>query len=300
MIANWLSNGLGGQSMYLLHLAAQRIIPATLSITADTGSENDRVCSTGERMTAPEFFQRYVQPYGERYGIETVMVRSVDKDKKPLPPLIDVLRQSQGDDFQSLTKGISVPLFTNDRSAGRLKQSCTDKWKVRAIHQEARRRGVKLLHSAIGFHAGEAHRLKGNFTEESGGFSYYQPLVKRKKQLTPIKWLRHYYPLIDLKLNREQIRQELERVNLPYLVTTECDMCPHQDYARWKMHTPEVINEIAKIEAKWDGKLFFTDRRIPLKEALREMAALDEIRQLQGSLFDLPDFGCESGAYCGI
>lgn len=280
--------------MYLLYLAAQGIIPATLSITADTGSENDRVCSTGERMTAPEFFERYVRPYADNHGIEAVMVRSLDKSGQPLPPLVDILREARPGD------SISVPLFTNDRTAGRLLQSCTDKWKIRAIHQEARRRGIKLLYSAIGFHAGEAHRLKGNFTEESAGFNYYQPLIKRKKKLTPVKWLRHYYPLIDLKLNREQIRQELDRIGLPYLVTTECDMCPHQDYARWKMHTPEVINEIAEIERQWDGKLFFTDHRIPLKEALQEMAELDEIRQLQGSLFDLPDFGCESGAYCGI
>lgn len=286
--------------MYLLYLAAQQIIPATLSITADTGSENDRVCSTGERITAPEFFERYVKPYGEQHGIETVMVRSVDKDKNQMPPLIDILRKAKSSDFKELTRGIAVPLFTNDRSAGRLKQNCTDKWKVRAIHQEARRRGITELHSAIGFHAGEAHRLKGDFIGEINGFGYYQPLTKRGARLTRIKWLRHYYPLIDLRLNREQIRRELDRTGLPYLVTTECDMCPHQDYARWKMHAPEVIDEIAEIERQWGGRLFFTDRRIPLKDALAEMAEIEEVRKLQGSLFDLPDFGCESGAYCGI
>lgn len=299
MEVNWISNGLGGQSMYLLYLASQRIIPATLSITADTGSENDRITNTGERIPAPEFFRLYVQPYAEKNGIEAVMVRAKDISGADLPPLIDILRnRGQAQSFQDLTKSISVPLFTNDRTAGRLRQSCTDKWKIRAIHQEARRRGVTLLRSAIGFHAGETHRLKAEWMRDDNGFNYYKPYQNRKGKLTTIKWLEHYYPLIDLKLNRLRIRDELERIGLPFLVTTECDMCPHQDHQRWAAHRPEVLQEIAQIEAEWDGKLFFTDRRIPLLTAIEDMQKEAESKSRQGMLFD-PDFGCE-GAYCGI
>lgn len=39
-----LANGMGGPSMYLLWLACQKRIPATVSITADTG--------VGERLSA--------------------------------------------------------------------------------------------------------------------------------------------------------------------------------------------------------------------------------------------------------
>lgn len=280
--------------MYLLYLAAQRVIPATLSITADTGSENDRVCSTGERITARQFFDNYVQPYARQAKIEAVFVRALDADKRPLPALVDTLKGVQIGD------SISVPLFTNDRTQGRLRQSCTDKWKVRAIHQEARRRGIKTLYSAIGFHAGEAHRIKGEYLETISGFDYYQPMTKRGSQLRKVKWLRHYYPLIDLRLNRSQIRAALDRLKIPYLLTTECDHCPHQDYDRWSMHTPEVINELAALESTWGGKLFLTDQRIPLKDALVAMAARDQIRRRQGELFTEPEFGCDDGAYCGI
>lgn len=299
MIANWLSNGLGGQSMYLLYLVARGVIPATLSITADTGSENDRETNTGQRISAPNFFAQHVRPYAEKHGIEAVMVRAQDKTGKPLLPLIDMLKDRRGSaNFKELSKGISVPLFTNDRTAGRLRQSCTDKWKVRAIHQEARRRGVTMLRSAIGFHAGESHRLKAEWLRAESGFDYYKPYQRRAGKLITVKWLEHYYPLIDLQMTRQQIREELEREGVPYLVTTECDMCPHQDYQRWAAHRPEVIQEIAQIESEWDGKLFFTDRRIPLLDALEEMRQEAEARERQGQLF--ADFGCESGAYCGI
>lgn len=296
MEANWLSNGLGGQSMFLLKLAAEREIPATVSITADTGSENDRVCSTGERMSAPSFFHRYVKPYAEAHGIEAVFVRSLDKDKMPLPSIIDILRRGgSGPQFEDMIRGVSVPLFTNDKSRGRLRQSCTDKWKIRAVNQEAKRRGISLLRSAIGFHAGEAHRIKAKYLRQDGPWDVWKPQTNRDGKMRDIRWLEHYYPIVDMGLNREGVRKELEKAGLPYLVTTECDMCPHQDLARWNMHTPEVIQEAADLEAKWQGKLFFTALRIPLKEALSVM------RQKElGKQDELPGFGCENGAYCGI
>ena len=70
-------------------------------------------------------------------------------------------------------------------------------------------------------------------------------------------------------------------------------MCPHQDYQRWKMHTPEVLREIAEIEAGFNGQFYFTDRRVPLLYALERMRADNDT---QPAL----DFGCDSGGYCGI
>lgn len=296
-IANWLSNGLGGQSMYMLYLAAQQRIPATLSITADTGSETDRVCSTGERMSAPDFFARYVVPYAQAHNIEAVLVRAKDRTGADLPPLIDALRATSFNGGR--LPSMSVPLYTNDRGQGRLRQTCTSKWKVAAIQQEARRRGITLLRSAIGFHYYESDRIKAQWRGTEGGYDIYKPYTNRRGRLVTVKWLEHYYPLIDLRLNRTQIQHKLGEIDLPYLTTTECDHCPHQDYPRWAAHSAEVIDEMAQIEEQWSGKLFLTDRRVPLKEALNAMRTEHEERQRQGQLFEA-DFGCETGAYCGI
>jgi hypothetical protein len=299
MFQNWLSNGLGGQSIFMLHLAALGELPSRVSITADTGSELDRVCSNGERMTAPAFFERFVKPYALDHGIEALLVRAQDENQQDLPAVITKLRSAGtgGNDFESIIKGISVPLFTNDKSRGRLRQSCTDKWKIRAINQEAKRRGVTPLRIAIGYHAGECHRLKARFIKTEDGFSIYKPQVTRDGAVKDVQWLEHYYPLIDLGLDREAIRARLVKAGLPYLITTECDCCPHQDYARWIMHTPEVIDELAAMESRWHGKLFLTDQRIPLKQALEVMRLKQIQKEAQG---ELPAFGCENGAYCGI
>lgn len=302
--ANWVSNGLGGQSMFLLMLAARKEIPATVTITADTGSELDRVCSNGERMTAPQFFYRYVLPYAEKHGIEALFVRAQDKDGIPFPPLFDIVEEvakrskaNPDQEFNEMVSGLLIPIFTNDKSKGRLRQTCTDKFKIRAVNQEARRRGITTLRNAIGFHAGECHRIKARFLKMDSGFSVYKPQVNRDGVLKDIQWLEHYYPCIDLGVDREKIRSILQREGLPYLVTTECDKCPHQDYARWIMHTPEELEDAARVEACFHGKLFFTDKRIPLKQAL-ELMRLEAIKK--GKQQELPGFGCENGAYCGI
>lgn len=289
--------------MRLLQLACLKIIPATVSITADTGSELDRVCSNGKRMTNRQFFDDYVKPLAESHGIEALFVRARIKDGTEKMPVSEVIKASslmgeQGKDFDTMIKGLSVPVFTNDRTKGRLRQACTDKWKIRAMHQEAKRRGIKLLRSAIGFHAGESHRIKARFIGDDGQWSIFKPQVVRNDgKLHDVKWLEHYYPCVDMKQNRADIRIELLKAGIPHLVTTECDFCPHQDYSRWMMHTPEVIEEACRIEAGWQGKLFFTSKRIPLKQALQEMKEEQTRKELQ---LGLPDFGCESGAYCGI
>lgn len=298
MNANWLSNGLGGQSMFLLMLAAQKEIPASLSITGDTGGEFDRLCSNGERMTARQFFERFVLPYASAHGIEAIMVRTLDENGQELPGLADVLAQAaEGQDFDDMAKGLLIPLFTKDRTRGRLAQSCTEKMKIRAIYQEAKRRGITQLRQAIGFHAMEVHRIKARYLREDAGFSIYKPQLRRGGIMRDIKWLEHYYPAVDMGLGRDQIRAILHKRGVVYLETTECDFCPHQDWSRWNRHLPEAIEDIARLEACFGGKLFFTPKRIPLKEALAEMRQEEIEKARQGQFADFP---CESGAYCGL
>ena len=116
-----ISNGMGGPSMYMLVLAAEGKIPATLSIAADTGSELDRVLNTGERLTTEDYHREIIEPYAHDHGIEAVFVRAQDKDGNELPAIIDLLRQGN-------TAG--TPFF-GDNGGGN-PQYCTGKWKLRA------------------------------------------------------------------------------------------------------------------------------------------------------------------------
>lgn len=283
-----ISNGLGAQSLYMVVMAAEGKIPARLSITADTGWENDRLWSTGERTTARAYFERIVRPYAEQHDIEAVMVEALDGDGNPIPPLGAWVRQYI--EAGKLTH-VKIPLFGSD--GGRLRQPCTSRKKVTAIRQELRRRGATSARTAHGLHRGEVHRMKGQQGRVEGGFY----------TLTSIDalWHSHYYPIIDEGLFRTDVQQELERRGIPYLVSTECDGCPHKDWPRWSRTSPGVIDDVADMEAQMGGQFFFTDKRIPIKEALPLMRQEWEAKHLRGpSLFDDPDFGCDEGGVCGV
>lgn len=291
-----ISNGLGAQSMFLLLMALRKELPATFSITADTGWENDNVWNCGKRTPAREYYETVVVPLCRGTHVTPRFVRSMDKHKAEL---LDLSAQVRG--VKARMGGI--PLFGS--RGGRLSQTCTDKMKIRAIHQEERRLGAKTVRNAQGIHADEAdRRIKGIFLRMDGGFGVYQTTIattiknddgtKRKVQ-HPIKWQTHYYPLVDLGIGRHGARKTLEKEGIPYLVSSECDGCPHKDLDRWERTAPHVIDELAATEATWGGNYFFTDRRIPLKEAI---AAMQQDRK-PGAEPAAADFGC-GNSICGV
>lgn len=290
-----ISNGLGGPSMLMLWLACQGKLPPRISITADTGSENDRLTNKGERVSAKEFFANVVAPLSKKHGIDARFVRSKDEHGNDLPTLWEDVKAAA-----AAAAAQDVPLYGSN--GGQLKQSCTDKWKMRAIRQEARSMGATMLVSAIGLHVNEVmRRARGRiimpFYHWHERFNLFQHGNNENGVFVPVKWMRHYYPLADMRLSRDIINEMLEACGIPYLLTSECDHCPHKDGARWLRTSPAMIDEIAAKEAEYGGQFFFTDRRIPLKQAMeqfREEAA-------QPSLYDdAADFGCQSGGYCGV
>lgn len=199
------SNGLGAPSMYLLYLAGQGVIPARVSITADTGAERDRLWSTGERSTAEDYFNKVVKPLAEKWRIEARFVRAPQKDGVSLPTLWQHTKEMIA---QGKLSAIRMPLFGS--RGGRLRQVCTSRWKVAAIRQEARRLGAKNVRSAQGIHMGEAaRRVKGANARFENGFWTYNDIDGTTRDGRPriVKWASHYYPLVDRGIHRRTKRR---------------------------------------------------------------------------------------------
>lgn len=320
------ANGLGAPSILMTWCMCVGLIPGDVTITAHTGAENDRLVigspvgiGQGQvRMSAPDYFSRFVLPLCAEFGKEAVLVRTTDRGKTDLPSLWDEVRRIVTEAYESGEKkklsALKIPLFGSN--GGRLTQVCTDKWKIRAIQQEARRRGAGIIISAQGLHYDELwRRAKGGdaYVMPYGGKEFYvRKSFERKKDGKQVlsKWMQHYYPFEELRaedivpestirgaLYRARIREVLEYLRLPFINTSECDFCPHQDYYRWTQHTPEMIAEIAEIEAMMLGEFFFTDLRIPLPQALEVWR--ERVERNPSLLEDLTDFGC-GNAVCGV
>ncbi len=258
-----ISCGQGAPSLYLIVLAGEGYFNADIVIVADTGWETDMLWSTGKRSDAKKFFESVTKPLAESYGISAVFVRSQKKDGMQYPPIPDLQFPGKED----------IPLFGS--RGGRLRQTCTSKWKIQAIRQELRRRGAINATTYLGITIDEISRIKPN----------------------NVIWEQLSWPLVGFPirdkwkkvLHRTEIDEDLDRRNIPFLVTTQCDGCPHKDYFRWNNNTQEKIEELANFEKRWNGNQFLTSLRIPLPEALVAM----KNKNYKNDFLDI----CEQG-YC--
>lgn len=237
-----ISCGQGAPSIYLIVAAGQGVFPADVVIVADTGDENDMLWSTGERSSAREFYEQVTKPLAEEFGLEAVFVRANDGDGNPLPPIhLDQKLNGKVD--------IDMPLFGSN--GGRLRQSCTSKWKKAAIRQELRRRGADTATSNLGITLDEVHRIKPN---------------------TDVQWETLAWPLCMIEpLHKASIVDRLQKMGVPYMVSSQCDKCPHKSWWHWSMSTPETIKKAAEFEAQFSGEFFLTEYRVPLLEAIQLM-----------------------------
>ncbi len=207
-----------------------------------------------------------------------------------------------------LRKRVLIPMFGSN--GGRRAQSCTDKFKIRALRQEARRMGAKTNCNAQGIHIEEAlRRMDGDFLRTNRKWSIYQTRQKltrkevldgvmtKVKYYVDIKWQTHYYPLVDLKMTRHDCQRFMARENIPYILSTECDGCPHKDLTRWERTSTVVLTDLAAFEKKFNGEFFFTEKRIPLLDAIELMKA--ERKENPEKYKIEADFGCQN-AICGI
>lgn len=204
MHINSISCGQGAPSLYTIVMAGTGLFPADVVIVADTGWETDCLWSNGNRSDAREFFNEVTEPLCREFGIEAKLVRANNGVGVPLLPIPDTQRLSEKVE-------IDIPLYGS--MGGRLKQSCTSKWKVSAVRQELRRMGAETATTALGLHSGESHRLKRN----------------------DVQWQLRRWPLLDVeethsgglqdmgigrRFSREFCTNQLKKMNIPYLVTS--------------------------------------------------------------------------------
>jgi hypothetical protein len=265
MHINSISCGQGAPSLFLIVLAGEGYFDADVVITADTGWETDMLWSDGNRTDAETFFNEVTKPLANRYDIDAMFVRTLNRDGNRYPALQDA--QSPGKE--------DIPMYGSN--GGKLRQSCTSKWKKQAIRQELRRRGARTAISYLGLTMSEVHRIRPNDVQWE---SLAWPMIGYPGRP---EWNQAWY--------RVQADEGLNKRGIPYLITSQCDGCPHKDFFRWSNNTPEKIEELTEFEAQWNGEQFLTRELIPLPQAIERMRA----RKPTDELFDV----CENG-YCFV
>jgi hypothetical protein len=261
------SYGGGVQSTAALVLAAEGRIDFPVFIFANTGDDS-------EHPATLDYIRDFAVPYAAAHGIELVAVQKRLRDGT-----IDTLH-GRLTHPEKLHEGI--PVYLPSGAPGM--RSCTSSFKVRVIAKELRRRGATRKAPAIvglGISLDEIHRAKTTNGMPDQVLSY---------------------PLIDLRLTRQDCVRVIERSGLPTPQKSACYFCPFHSKAAWHRllkETPELFERAVALEqtlnqrraAKGKGQVYLTRDLIPLDQVIVNTGQME----MDFTGLDV----CESG-YCEV
>ena len=245
-----ISYGGGVQSTALLVLAVQgklgHIDAAAFSNVGDD-SENPATL---------RYVEKFSGPFGARGGVPIVVLHRVKRNGQS-ETLRGRLRAAAAN---HKVENYVIPLRGDD-GAPLFRRNCTVDFKVRVVERWLREQGVSKKNKAetlIGFSLDEAIRV-GN-----GGGS---------KISTPA------YPLIDMRLTRDDCKRIITDVGLPLPPKSSCFFCPYKRPSEWRRmreSEPELFEQAAVIEdemnslriAKGRGLIWLTKFNGPLRDVI--------------------------------
>lgn len=261
--------GGGVQSTALVVLAAQRRIDYPVALFCNVGDDSEHPATLA-------YAHDVAMPYAEAHGIQVIELRKINtKGAHPGPETLYGRLTRDG------SRSLPFPVRMSNGAPGT--RSCTMDFKLGVMARWHKQHGASPhspAHSAIGFSTDEVHRIE---------------------RARPRPWEIVDYPLLDLRLNRDQCMAVIRDAGLPVPGKSSCWFCPMHRPAFWaemRRDTPALFERAAELEALLNrrrdalGKdhVFLTRFGRPLRDAIAEA---------QPDLFgDYDDGGCMSGV-CG-
>jgi hypothetical protein len=255
------SYGGGVQSTAALVLAAQGKIDFRLFLFSNVGDDSERA----DTLT---YVHDVAMPFAEEHEIELRELRHMRRDGTEETLYRKLTRPG--------SRSTGIPIFLEGSGApGR--RSCTADFKIRRIRKELRRRGASADEPAIvglGISLDEFQRMRS----ESG---------------FPDQRLE--YPLITLRLTRQDCINIIARAGLPVPPKSSCWFCPFHRIPVWQemlRNEPKLFDRAVALEVTLSdrseslgrGKVFLS----------RKMRPLDQVVGEQADMFESDD-ACESG-----
>lgn len=259
------SFGGGVQSTAVLVLAAQGVLDLRTFLFANVGDDS-------EHPATLRYVNDIAKPYAMQHGLDLIEVAYHRANGTP-----ETL-------YQRITApGNKVEVIPVRLGSGQpTSRICTYRFKVEVVAKWLRQQGVTKAAPAtvaLGISLDELQRMRS-----SSGFAYYTLA----------------YPLIELRMTRQDCINVIERAGLPVPPKSSCWFCPFHRLTRWRDMAdtePDLFRRSVALERymnehirhpKGKDDVFFTDALKPLDKAVGD--------KTQGKLFDTEP-SCDSG-YC--
>lgn len=264
------SSGGGVQSTAALVLSAQGKIPYRTHVFANVGAR-------AESQDTLAYVNDVLKPYAESHGVTFVEI-AAKRD------LYDVL-VGEG-------RSVPIPIYMQGGMPGN--RTCTTDWKIRLVDRwvrdHLRTNGGTHAIIGLGISTDEIHRARREDWHDRENSSENGRLLGFMR--------RRAYPLIDLRLRRDDCLRIVAEAGLPTPPKSACWFCPFKRRSYWidmKRNDPARFVQAIALEERINEK-----RGEVLKDRVflhRDARPLAEAVPDQLSMLDLLDDGCESG-YC--
>jgi hypothetical protein len=255
------SYGGGVQSTAALVLAAERRIDFPIFLFCNVGDDSEHPATLA-------YVANVAKPYAAAHGIELYELRHMRKDGEEETLYKKLTRPN--------SRSTGIPIRLEDSGAPSVR-SCTVQFKIRRMGVWQRRHGATRAAPAItglGISLDEFQRMRTTSSIET-------------QTLT--------YPLIDMRLTRQDCMNIITRAGLAVPPKSSCWFCPFHRIPAWqklKRETPELFDRAVALEKTLserseglgNGKLFMLRKMIPLDRGVAD----------QSDMF-ADDDNCESG-----
>lgn len=258
------SFGGGVQSTAALVLAAQGKLDYRTFLFSNVGHDSEAPETLG-------YVEAFAKPFARANGLDLVELHRVRREGSA-PTLLQHLVQSE--------RSIGIPVRIGSAVGAPGARQCTTDWKIRVIGRWLKAAGAspeKPATVGLGISMDELERMRPGTDDR-------QPYQVRE------------YPLIDLRLYRDNCLEIVRKAGLPEPPKSACWFCPLHRIGAWQemaRKQPVTFQRVVDLEVMLNARqknlgkdeVFFTSRLKPLSIAVHDDGQLD--------LFD----GCESG-YC--
>jgi hypothetical protein len=266
MALRTISWGVGVQSTALVVLAGTGRIDFPVALWSNVGNDSEHPATIA-------YFHEHGRPWAEAHGIEVHELGKTNTKGAHVGP-----ETLYGRLMREGSRSLPIPVRMSNGAPGT--RSCTSDFKIKVIAKWLKEHGATKADPAtvaIGISTDEIERLNN-------------------RKDSPHEVVE--YPLIDLRLSRQDCGNIITAAGLPVPPKSACYFCPFhrpQMWAEMRRDEPDLFEKSAALEDTLNerrdmlGKdhVYLTRFNKPLREAVSEA---------QSSLFDGPE-GCDTG-YC--
>jgi len=237
------SFGGGVQSTACMVLAAQGKIDYKVFLFADTGDEHPETY---------DYLENVHKPFAEKHGLELHCLKRTWRDGS---------QYSIRENIDRLKSAIPIPVYLE--SGMPRQRHCTADWKINVVYKWEKQHGATGDSPALcglGISTDEIQRIR-----------------------TSIKDFQiNDYPLIDLRLTRNDCHRIVKEAGLPQAPRSACFYCPYHSTDYWldlREQRPDLFEQAVELEAemsKRTQKAFGSTARLWRKGSLSRLP--DQIR----------------------